>query len=356
MNSRLGINFYLNLGLKSDLNWRFSLVRNLAIFIILVTISACATQQGRYKQKHDSTPTRLPAQSELHDAIPRVENPSRGGNKHYTVRGKDYKVLKHAKNFRQTGTASWYGKKFHGHLTSNGEIYDMYSMSAAHKNLPLPTYAKITNLSNQKTVIVRVNDRGPFHQDRIIDLSYSAAYKLDMLKTGTAKVHVEAITADNIDDILQQSATKNSKQLTKYANTSKENTPDNTHSKIDLNTTEIGLAQAEKAASLAMFEKEVINKSIVEAPTGLAKREPTTKNQMSAPYFVQVLATKNIDKARQISSKLAAQVSLEVNYPYSNGIFRIFIGPISSEVSQQGLLSQLDSLGYPNAYIKRNIR
>jgi rare lipoprotein A len=92
------------------------------------------------------------------------------------------------------GIASWYGKKFHGHLTSNGEIYNMYGMSAAHKNLPLPTYLKVTNLANSKSVIVRVNDRGPFHQNRIIDLSYSAAYKLDMLKTGTAKVKISAIT------------------------------------------------------------------------------------------------------------------------------------------------------------------
>jgi len=103
-------------------------------------------------------------------------------------------VLDEANNFEQTGIASWYGRKFHGHLTSNGELYDMYAMSAAHKNLPLPTYLKVTNLANNKSVIVRVNDRGPFHQNRIIDLSYSAAYKLNMLKTGTAKVKITAIT------------------------------------------------------------------------------------------------------------------------------------------------------------------
>ena len=330
-------------------------MRNLAIILILVTISACTTQQGRYKQKHDSTPTRLPAQSELHDPIPRVETPSRGGNKHYTVRGKDYKVLKHAKNFTQTGTASWYGKKFHGHLTSNGEIYDMYSMSAAHKNLPLPTYARITNLGNQKTVIVRVNDRGPFHQDRIIDLSYSAAYKLDMLKTGTAKVHVEAITADNIEDILQQSSAKNSQQPTKYATTSKDTKKTRAPSIINPNAADNGLAQAEKAESLALFEQGISQKSFTEPAKNINKR-PTTKNSVSKPYFVQVLATKNIDKARQISGELSAHVPQDVNYPYSNGIFRIFIGPIPSDVSQQTLLSQLESLGYPNAYIKRNIR
>ncbi|MGL1956940.1 MAG: septal ring lytic transglycosylase RlpA family protein [Colwellia sp.] len=168
-------------------------IKNTIFLLTLVMLlNACST--GRYQQANDSTPTRLPSKTELKDAIARAEPHSRGGNKHYQVRGKSYQVLATAENFEQIGTASWYGKKFHGHLTSNGEIYDMYSMSAAHKNLPLPTYVKVTNLANNKSVIVRVNDRGPFHQSRIIDLSYSAAYKLDMLKTGTAHVKVTAIT------------------------------------------------------------------------------------------------------------------------------------------------------------------
>lgn len=168
--------------------------QNVLFFLLLIVLSACSTHTGRYQQKNDSTPTRLPTQAELSDAIPRAEPYSRGGNKNYQVRGKSYSVLDSAKNFKQTGIASWYGNKFHGHLTSNGEIYNMYSMSAAHKNLPLPTYVKVTNHANNKSVIVRVNDRGPFHESRVIDLSYSAAYKLDMLKTGTATVSIEAIT------------------------------------------------------------------------------------------------------------------------------------------------------------------
>ena len=91
----------------------------------MILVSACSTNLGRYQQKHDSTPTRLPSASELHDATPRAEQYSRGGNKNYQVRGKHYQVLKTAENFSQTGIASWYGRKFHGHLTSNGEIYDM---------------------------------------------------------------------------------------------------------------------------------------------------------------------------------------------------------------------------------------
>ena len=124
--------------------------------IVLCIISACSINTGRYQQKHDSTPNRLPSASELVDATPRAEAHSRGGNKHYQVRGKHYQVLKSAHNFSEKGIASWYGKKFHGHLTSNGEIYDMYAMSAAHKSLPLPTYLKVVNNSNGLSVIVRV--------------------------------------------------------------------------------------------------------------------------------------------------------------------------------------------------------
>ena len=104
-----------------------------------------------------------------------------------------YTVLPNSKGYKERGVASWYGKKFHGYHTSNGEVYDMYGMSAAHKTLPLPTYVKVKNINNGKSVIVKVNDRGPFHDDRIIDLSYAAASKLGILATGTADVEIMAI-------------------------------------------------------------------------------------------------------------------------------------------------------------------
>ena len=140
---------------------------SIGLFFYLL-LTACSNNYGRYQQKNDSTPSRKPHQLELQDAKPKAERKSRGGNKNYQVRGKSYSVLENADNFTEQGIASWYGKKFHGHLTSNGEIYNMYGMSAAHKNLPLPTYVKVTNNNNNKSVIVRVNDRGPFHQQRII--------------------------------------------------------------------------------------------------------------------------------------------------------------------------------------------
>lgn len=128
------------------------------------------------------------------DAVPRWEPRTAAGNKSpYTVLGKTYQVLPSAGDYRERGFASWYGRKFHGRRTSNGEVYDMYGMTAAHKSLPIPTFVQVTNLKNGKVVIVRVNDRGPFHGDRIIDLTYAAAKKLGFVDQGTAEVEVVAI-------------------------------------------------------------------------------------------------------------------------------------------------------------------
>ena len=132
--------------------------------------------------------------SQVPDAEPVEEPLSAYGNRNpYTVLGETYRLVPTTKGFQQSGGASWYGKKFHGLKTSSGEKYDMYKMTAAHRNLPLPTYVRVTNKANGKSAIVKVNDRGPFHSERIIDLSYAAAAKLDMLKTGTAQVSIEAI-------------------------------------------------------------------------------------------------------------------------------------------------------------------
>ncbi|MGS0682641.1 septal ring lytic transglycosylase RlpA family protein [Shewanella sp. 125m-7] len=165
----------------------------LAILFLTATLAACSSG-GRYELDDDKAPTSAPDVTKVEDAHPKYEPYSRGGNKkNYTVLGKSYQVMDSGAGYAEKGIASWYGAKFHGHLTSNGETYDMYSMSAAHKTLPLPSYVKVTNLKNDKTVIVRVNDRGPFHADRVIDLSYAAAHRLDMLKTGTANVSLEVI-------------------------------------------------------------------------------------------------------------------------------------------------------------------
>ncbi len=132
----------------------------------------------------------------------RFENQSRGGNRDYKVLGKNYEVWRDCQSYVETGTASWYGPGFHGHKTSNGEVYNQKGFSAAHKNLPLPSYLKVTNLGNNKAVIVRVNDRGPFHGKRIIDLSEGAARALSMVGPGTARVKIEYIRIGRNGQIL----------------------------------------------------------------------------------------------------------------------------------------------------------
>ena len=148
-----------------------------------------------------------PASAEaIPDAVPRIEPRSAHGNPpFYDVLGQRYFVLAAAEGYSERGVASWYGPTFHGGSTSSGEQYDMYGMSAAHKTLPLPTYVRVTNLRNGKSCVVRINDRGPFVANRLIDLSYTAAAKLDMLREGTTLVEVRALTP-GVPDELTRSA------------------------------------------------------------------------------------------------------------------------------------------------------
>lgn len=169
------------------------------VVLLLLGLAGCAsspqTSSSRYALAQDRAPSKDIDVSGLPDARPRYEKGRSAGNKSpYSVWGKTYRVLDTNDGYVARGTASWYGEKFHGHRTSNGETFDMYEMSAAHKTLRIPSYARVTNLDNGRSVIVRVNDRGPFHSDRLIDLSYAAAKKLGYQSKGTAHVEVAAIT------------------------------------------------------------------------------------------------------------------------------------------------------------------
>ena len=147
---------------------------------------------GYYKDDgpHENPP---PNVTEVPDAVPRVEPMHRFANRPYTVFGRQYVPLAQLAPFRQRGLASWYGKRFHGQRTSSGEVYDMYAMTAAHPTLPIPSYARVTHVANNRSVVVRINDRGPFHPGRVIDLSYAAAAKLGYIEAGSAQVEVEAL-------------------------------------------------------------------------------------------------------------------------------------------------------------------
>ena len=172
-----------------------SLVIPAGVFMILAGCSSQQTQEeiqaNRYHLSQDRANRDIDVSS-IPSAVPRApEGEVKAAP--YTLLGKTYRPLRSAAGYSEKGTASWYGKKFHGYKTANGEVYDMYSMSAAHKTLPLPSYARVTNLDNNRSVIVRVNDRGPFHGNRLIDLSWAAAKKLGYQGKGLAHVKVEGI-------------------------------------------------------------------------------------------------------------------------------------------------------------------
>lgn len=141
---------------------------------------------------------------DIPDAIPKVEPYASGANKPYVVFGKTYTPFTDNRRLKQHGVGSWYGKKFHGQRTSSGELYDMYKMTAAHPTMPIPSYARVTNLKNGAQVIVRVNDRGPFHSNRIIDLSYAAALKLGYLSSGSSELEVERLLPADIEKMAQE--------------------------------------------------------------------------------------------------------------------------------------------------------
>lgn len=165
------------------------------LIIHLLLLSACTTHK-RYtpSSEEDGPPKGYVDISKIPDAVPKAEGYSKYGNpSSYRALGKNYKVMPSSSGYRERGLASWYGTKFHHHRTSSGEAYNMYGMTAAHKTLPIPCYVRVTNLQNGKQVIVKVNDRGPFRHNRIIDLSYVAAKKLEIYGHGTGLVEVAAL-------------------------------------------------------------------------------------------------------------------------------------------------------------------
>lgn len=183
--------------------------RAIGILILLTGVNACTRVTGVLPPEPPRPPPaesppperRLPADpapgtADLPVLVPRAEPRSPYGNPDsYEVFGKRYRVMDSSDGYVERGVASWYGREFHGRRTSSGESYDMHALSAAHRTLPLPTYVEVTNLENGRKVVVRINDRGPFHGDRIIDLSYAAAVKLGMAGKGTARVEVRALKA-----------------------------------------------------------------------------------------------------------------------------------------------------------------
>lgn len=172
------------------------MIKNFFWLLIIVFTGCSKNSLDVTDIQKDGAPDTIPVNvDKIPDAVPRFEPRSRSSNPdYYEVLGKRYSILKDDRNYKERGIASWYGTKFHGKKTSNGEVYDMYAMTAAHKTLPIPSYVRVTNLQNGHSAIVRVNDRGPFHANRIIDLSYVAAIKLGIQQKGTGFVEVVTVS------------------------------------------------------------------------------------------------------------------------------------------------------------------
>ena len=170
-----------------------------AILVLALVLAACSGGRGGGYYMDDGPPRNPPSDLDsIPDAVPRIEPLASGPNRPYTVMGKRYVPDTSERPYQRRGMASWYGRKFHGNPTSKGERYDMYAMTAAHTTLPIPSYVRVTRVSNGRSVIVRVNDRGPFLHNRVIDLSYAAAHRLGMIGPGSAEVIVERITPAEI--------------------------------------------------------------------------------------------------------------------------------------------------------------
>ena len=272
----------------------------IAILLVVISLSGCGFFSGLSKPggSTDSAPNVTLDNRKIINATPKVEARSRGGNfTPYTVLGKTYRVMKTAKDYKERGGASWYGTKFHGRLTSNGERYNMYEMTAAHKSLPIPTYVSVKNLDNGREIIVRVNDRGPFHEGRIIDLSYAAASKIGMLKKGTARVEVVAI------DPREWKKSKRQRKKDKVA--------------------------AANASAAALATPAVV------ASTLDASAKTTTAIQRQ---YLQVAAFKSLTAAQALQNKLLDSL-LALNestnvviHPSDQGVYRVRIGPFGSTV------------------------
>lgn len=303
----------------------------LLVFALCVSVLAgCeSTSNGRYSQRVDSAPRHVAKTPNTADAVPKFEPYRMFNSRPYTVLGKHYKPMTSGKGYHQIGHASWYGQKFHGHLTSNGETYNMFAMSAAHKTLPLPSYVRVTNLDNNKQAIVRVNDRGPFHDDRIIDLSYAAAVKLGYHNKGTARVKLEVIHFDENNNV-----TVGNGQTVTY------------DEYIGITST----ASDRLLASTSSTDTSLIESDSVTLTNNVQGNDAETNTETSPGTYIQVAALSDGQKAKSISNVLSALYQIPAHLPVSNNIYKLQLGPIFEEAVVSEVLEQLKQNGYPNAY------
>ena len=276
--------------------------------LLLLSLSGCQSGDSFARLK-DSGPSHDVDVSQLENAVPRVDPITIAGNKNpYTVNGVTYQLMPAAKGYSEEGMASWYGNKFHGRKTSNGETYSMYGMTAAHKTLPIPAYVRVTNLANGRQIIVRVNDRGPFHGGRIIDLSYAGAKKLGYANSGTARVRVEAIDPVNFQP-----------------------------NSVSLPSLSAQVDKPEKIQSLAV-----------------------ATNGRAAQSFLQVGVYSSMNSARQLQDQLSSITTFPVSVrrfgEVKSPVFKVWIGPIVDQLQLAALRDRLIEQGRYKPFVVNAVR
>jgi len=273
----------------------------------------------------DNPPANIDA---IPDAVPRVETLLVRANKPYVALGNSYTPMTEYQPYKKRGVASWYGKRYHGQKTSAGEVYDMYGMTGAHTVLPLPSYVRVTNPENQKSVIIRINDRGPFHSDRLIDLSYAASYKLGLAGKGSGIVDVEAIDPR----------------------------------KFVQNAPPASAPKAMPPTQASSVIVEPLKTANIPAPTVIestsSSTSPSTQGKLTPPpvsgAFVQVGAFKSAENAELLSRKITGQNLVEntpVNSWYNQGIHRVRIGPYANRSEAELAAAKVKKALGLNTYI-----
>lgn len=278
-------------------------------------IRGASNSQSDSAPEHEKTNPEPEPQAEV--VVPKVEPINPSNTKPYTVLGESYAPMKEISTFIQKGYASWYGRKFHGRKTANGEIYNMYKLSAAHKTLPIPSYVQVTNEHNQKSIIVRVNDRGPFIKGRIIDLSYAAAKKLDMLGHGTIPVSIQLVDPKNPDASLASNVKPNLNSETELSAESKSTVIDvqpnyqTTSTNITMPVTSI-VGVRGSFVQLGAFKAEQNADGLCQRISQSTIAQNSKVNKVYNGYIYQVLLGPyaEYEAAKQVSTQVRDQLQL----------------------------------------------
>jgi rare lipoprotein A len=325
----------------------------LAFVVLALSACAAAPRSGGY-YKDDGPGEKPPANlDQIADAQPKSEPLHRYANRPYQVFGKEYVPLASAQAYRQRGMASWYGKKFHGQRTASGETYDMYAMTAAHPTLPIPSYARVTRVATGRSVIVRINDRGPFHQGRMIDLSYAAALKLGFAQLGSAEVELESIEPGQAVTPTQQAATTTAPAAATTAAATTTPPPAATTAPAATTTAATippaevttPLAAAMTAPAATTTAATIAPDAAPTPPAATTTEQALSASARAAAVYVQVGAFSSRDNAESLRSRLedAGWLKDTVQVLAIGNLWRLHVGPYRTQDDARSVAERIES-------------